>query len=101
MSPRRCGITRNMPGQPLWSLTPVAATRAALQAVLERGSPAPLLDAAGLLIAACEAATRSDPEWAEFLAVVSGGPAQYAPAAAAGRPPQRGPRLCRPRSSRA
>lgn len=101
MSRRRCGTTRNMPGQPLWSLSPVAATRAALQAVLDGGSPAPLLDAAGLLIAACEEATRSDPEWADFLARVSGGPAHDSRAGAPGRPAQRGPRTCRPRSSRA
>lgn len=102
MSHRRCGTTRNMPGQPLWALTPVAATRAALQAVLEGGSRTPLLDAAGLLIAACEEATRSDPEWAEFLARVSGGPAQGAPGPVPGpRPAQRDARMCRPRRARA
>lgn len=102
MSPRRCGTTRNMPGQPLWSLNPVAATRAALQAVLEGGSRAPLLDAAGLLIAACEEATRSDPEWAEFLARVSGGSPVGASASVPVRHAAPGDaRVCRPRRTRA
>lgn len=66
-------------------LNPVQAVRNALRMVTERGSDAPLLDAAELVLDAARTADPEDPAWHDFLACLNAAEVNAIETAQAGR----------------